>query len=152
MSAEPSLSLDEAHRHFAMGCYNETWKYLENPNLSPSEIETMLSLSHASLYHWSQCPDVTQQNYSIGYWQLSRAYSVANLPERALHYGQLCLEHSDNEPPFYIGYAYEALARAASLADDTKAKQEYLAKAEAQMQQVEEADEREALEADLKTI
>ncbi|MFJ5712988.1 hypothetical protein [Neobacillus sp. NPDC093127] len=88
----------------------------------------MINLAHTSFWHWTKVVDHTPQNLSIGYWQLSRVYAVAGLGERALYYGDRCLEVSlANEiEPFYIGYAYEALCRANALLEKNDlAKEQY---------------------------
>jgi len=52
-------------------------------------------------------------------------------------------------PPFYIGYAHEALARAAALGNDSEAARSYLEKAEKDLARVRNKEERELLAADL---
>jgi len=78
----------------------------------------MVALNMASLYHWSQRPDCTDTNRSVSYWQASRIHAVLGLADEAWRYGETCLEFSKALPPFYRGFAHEALARAASVAGD----------------------------------
>jgi hypothetical protein len=120
--------IENAHRFFSAECFNRAWDYIDKPTRSPEEDERMLMLSMASFWHWSQRPDCTPGNLSIGYWQLSRVHALMRQPEAARHYGKLCLQHSQGEGtlPFHLAYAYEALARAESVAGDTAKKEEYL--------------------------
>src|SRR5262245_27775596 len=112
MAQDPGFDTAKAHRYFSANCFNKAWEFIEKPDRTPDEDEQMIRLSQASMWHWTQREDCKRQNLSIGYWQLSRVYAIAGRPDDARRYGQLCLEHSREEPPFYLGYAYEALARA----------------------------------------
>lgn len=103
-----------AHKYFSADCFNRAWDYIDKPVRTPSENEAMLQLSLASLWHWTQRQDCTPTNLAIGYWQVSRVFALLRQAENARYYGNLCLEAAQNEgvEPFYLGYAYEALARA----------------------------------------
>jgi hypothetical protein len=122
------IELEKAHRYFSAECFNRTWDYIDKPARTPEEDERMLMLSMASFWHWSQRPDCTPGNLSIGYWQLSRVHALVRQPEAARQYGKLCLKYSQGEGtlPFHLAYAYEALARAESVAGDKAKKEEYL--------------------------
>lgn len=74
----------------------------------------MIHLCHTSFWNWTQVEDHTPQNISIGYWQLSRVYSVVGNGGQALYYADQCVKVSTEAelPPFFIAYAYEARARA----------------------------------------
>ena len=75
----------------------------------------MVHTVHASRYHWGRVGKPL--NLSIAEWQLSRVYSVLRRAEPALYYARRCLAISRQArlEPFYLGYAYEALARASSI-------------------------------------
>ena len=109
----------------------------------------MISLAHASMAHWRERDDATPQNLSIGYWQLSRVYAVIEQADNARHYGQRCLEVSAEEGPFFLGYAHEALTRAARLGGDASAFQLHLQKAKSLAAAIEDVENRQLLEADL---
>ncbi|MCJ8009172.1 hypothetical protein ACFFF5_20540 [Lederbergia wuyishanensis] len=105
-----------SHKQLAASCFNKVWDYLDKEVLSPEEKEEMIHLCHSSFWHWTQVEDHTRQNISIGYWQLSRVYAVVGQGESALFYAKRCITvgTSANLNPFYIGYGYEAAARAFS--------------------------------------
>ena len=145
----PDFDLASAHRHFSAACFNGVWELIDKPNRSPDEDRLMVSMCHASLYHWQQRADCTSRSLSIGYWQLSRVYALLGEADNASQYGQLCLSHSQREPPFYLGYAYEALARAEKLAGNRAEAERHLDTARDLALQVTDKDEREMLEADL---
>lgn len=152
MSDSPPFDLARAHRWFSADCFNRVWTLLENSDRTPDECERMVSLAHASLAHWRERSDCTAQKLSIGCWQLSRVHAVLGQAENARHYGRLCLELSANEPPFYLGYAHEALMRAERLAGNAAAAQQHLAEARRLAALVADAEERRALENDLTTL
>ena len=142
------------HRSLGVSCFNRTWDYLDKASLTPDETEEMIHTAHASFWHWSQVEDVTPTNISIGTWQLSRVYAVANLPERAIHFAERCIRVSETDgiPPFYAAYAYEAMARARALAGDTEAARECITRARSYAEAVEKEDDRNAISGDLDTI
>lgn len=152
MTMQPSFDLQAAHRWFAADCFNTAWLLIEKVSRTPEETEAMISLAHASIFHWRQRDDCTTRNLSIGYWQLARIYALADQAANARHYGQLCLEISQDDGPFHLGYAYEALARAERLVGNEKATNENLQRAREYAGQVEDAEQRAMLEKDLDEI
>ena len=150
--ASPNFDLAAAHRHFSAACFNGVWELIDKPDRSPDEDRKMVSMCHASLYHWQQRPDCTSRSLSIGYWQLSRVYALLGQADNARQYAQLCLTHSRNEEPFYLGYAYEALARTEAIAGNRAEAEKYLALARDLAAQVINAAERGMLEADLTSV
>lgn len=141
--------VSKAHRHFSASCFNGVWDLLDKPERTPDENQLMVSMCHASLFHWLQRPDCTPRNLSIGYWQLSRVYAVLHEPELARNYGEQSYKHGQNEGPFYAGYALEAVARAEFLAGNSNQADEILAKAREVARSVTDAGDRETLEKDL---
>lgn len=138
-----------AHHHFSAEFFNLTWELIEKEERSSEGTERMISMSHASLAHWRMRHDCTARNLSIGYWQLSRVYAVAGQADNASHYGQLCLELSGQEPPFYIAYAHESLGRAAKLKGDKALLDFHLAEAGRWASQVSDPEEKKMLDDDL---
>ncbi|MCV4231700.1 hypothetical protein OHJ21_11015 [Virgibacillus sp. LDC1] len=104
----------KTHKQFAMECFNQVWDILENAQRTPEDEENMIHICHSSFWHWTRVEDHTQRNLSIGYWQLSRVYAVVGQGDQALRYAQRCIivGSSASLEPFYIGYGYEAEARA----------------------------------------
>ena len=82
--------------------------------LGDSDDEEMRRLAEVSFWHWMQVEDHTKENESIGYWQLARVYAISGRYRLAYYYAEKCIEVSENNDlaPFYIGYGYEAKARA----------------------------------------
>ncbi len=154
MSKKPDFDLQLAHKYFSAECFNRAWNYIDKPNLSREEADVMLSLCLASLWHWSQRKDCTSTNLSIGYWQVSRVFALLRQADNARHYAELCLEISkkDGVGPFYLGYAYEALARSESVAGNWEEKDAVLSQARQLASTLPDPEDRKQLMKDLNTI
>lgn len=153
MADVPTFDIQQAHKYFSADCFNKTWDNMDKDgNRSNEENMEMLHTAIASLWHWSQREDVTDENLSVGYWQISRVYCLIKQPNNARRYGRLSLEHAKELSPFFKGYAYEALARAEMLADKRYIMLTHLEKARDLLKQVEDEEDRQLLEKDLETI
>jgi hypothetical protein len=129
MAEEPGFDVTAAHRYFAADCFNRVWGLLDKPERTSAEDQQMVELCLASIWHWTEREDCTDTTLSVGYWQASRVYATIALSDEATRYGRLCLELSQRAdvPPFYLGYAYEALARAEKVAGNGELAREHLA-------------------------
>jgi tetratricopeptide (TPR) repeat protein len=152
MPKKPDFDLQATHKYFSAHCFNAAWEFIEKRDRSADENEQMIRLGQASVWHWTRRDDCTDQNLSIGYWQLSRIYALVGDSEAARKYGQLSLESAKNEEPFYKGYAHEALARAESGAGNLKKAKEHLTEARKLAEQVADADSKKFLTDDLGSI
>ena len=152
MSKEPSFDITAAHKYFSTNCFNSTWGYIDKTDRTAQDNEQMIQLAQASLWHWSQREDKTERNMSIGYWLAARVYALVDEADNARKYGLLCLEYSKNDEPFYLGFAYEALARAEMIAGDKTKMNEYLQQARTQAESVTSDEEKKMLTDDLNTI
>jgi tetratricopeptide (TPR) repeat protein len=106
----------------------------------------------ASLWHWTQRPDCSPTNLSVGYWQAARVYALVGEAANARKYAQRCLDITPADDPFCLGYAHEATARAEALAGNQELANEHLAKATQFATNVTKAEDRKLLEADLTTL
>jgi hypothetical protein len=152
MAKSPNFDIEAAHKYFAAHCFNQAWDLMDKKDRTRDEDLLMVALNQASLYHWSQRADCTGQNRSVGYWQASRIQAILGNIAEAQHYAEICLSYSHNLEPFYIGYAYEALARAEKIAGNDPKYREYLAVAETKAEAVSAKEDRELLESDLESL
>ena len=150
MSADAQTKVD--HKGIASQCFNAVWELLEKRDRSSEENETMIHLSHTSFWHWTQVPDHGADNISVGYWQLSRVYAAVGRYASAEEFGQRCVERSRNLDPFYLGYAYESLARAYAGLDERGRAKENLSKAQELLAKIQDKDSAEYLKQDLDEI
>lgn len=142
----------DAHRFFSAQCFNRAWELIRRPDRTDLESEQMLLLAQSSLWHWTQRPDCTPRNLSIGYWQLSRVYALLGQGDNAARSAETSLRHSEGTSPFLVGYAHEALARSAAVAGDELARKHHLAEAWRCSAQVSDERDRALLDADLRSL
>ena len=154
MAKKTEFDEKAAHKYFSVNCFNRAWDLIDKTDRTPEEDEELIRLSLASHYHWTQRDDYSNTKASIGFWQTSRVYALLGQSDNARRYGQLCLSASQGEevPPFYLGYAYEALARAEATGGNEGEMQSYLDKVKNTAEEIKEADEKKMLLEDLKTI
>lgn len=152
MSSVPEFDADAAHRRFSTMCFNAAWDLMDKPERTAEEDRLMLSLGHASVYHWLQRPDCDDQHLSVGYWQISRIHALLRNGQEARRAAEVCLAYSESLPAFYLGYAYEALARAAALTGDAAAATGHASQAAAFAGKVEDDEDRTMLLSDLASL
>lgn len=154
MLKTPDFDLRAAHRYFAAQCFNQAWELIEKAERTPEEDETMIRLSQASHYHWTQREEYSPTNRSIALWQLARIYTVLGRPDSARHYAELCLQASQEKgvDAVFMGYAYESLARVEKLAGDKQRAQGYVASALEQAEKAEDEEDRQMLLDDLANL
>jgi hypothetical protein len=152
MGKDPGFDTALAHRYFAVDCFNKTWEFVDKPNRTREEDEQMIRLAQASLWHWTNRADCKSQQLSVGHWLLARVQALAGRSAESRSHADLCLQHSQGESPFFVGYAYEALARAEKVAGNTSLAAKYKAEAVRFSETVEDAGDRKQLIDDLATI
>jgi len=154
MSSDPDFDLNRAHRYFSVSCFNRAWALLDRSKRTPQEDQEMVFLGLAALWHWKQREDCTPTHLSIGYWQVARIYTLLRQVDNARLYAQQCLEISKmgGVASFYLGYAYEALARAEAVAGNRVVMQGYLEEARHIVMHVTDPDDRDQLLEDLDTV
>jgi hypothetical protein len=114
-----SENLKEAHKKFAIDCFNGTWDLLDNKNRSPEEDDNMIHMAHASRYHWGEIG--TPLEFARGDWQISRVYAVLGMGAMAIKYAETSLAHCQQNDivDFDLAFAYEALTRGSAITGDS---------------------------------
>jgi hypothetical protein len=148
-TSSPAFEPATAHRHFAVECFNRVWALIDKVDRTPDEDEAMVLCATASLWHWTQRPDCTARNLSIGHWQVSRVHALVGHGGSSMRHARRSLELAEGSPPFYVGYAHEACARAALVLGDVAIFRTHLEKARACATSVQDSHARDALERDL---
>jgi hypothetical protein len=140
------------HKKLGIELFNYTWELLDKPQRTREEDDTMVHAAHASRFHWGKAG--TAVNLARGEWQISRVYAVLGRAEAARFHGQRCLElcQENGIGDFDLAFAYEALARAASLAGQAAVKAKYLAMAQEAAQHITDPVDRDVVVHDLETI
>ena len=142
----------DGHRHFSVACFNQAWTYIDKPARTPAEDEEMVLCALSSLWHWTQRPDCTDRHRSVGHWQVSRALALAGRGEEAMRHAMKSIRYAEADTAFYRGYAHEAAARASKVRGDADLFRKHLEQARQCATDVVAHDEREGLEADLKSL
>ncbi|PKM64155.1 MAG: hypothetical protein CVU96_04255 [Firmicutes bacterium HGW-Firmicutes-20] len=140
------------HKSLAAELFNKTWDYLDNKVRSSQDDLDMITLAHASLYHWMQ---VNNPEYMyIGYWQISRVYAMLNLGDTALMFAKaslkVCVDHAFEG--FNLAYAYEAMARSHAINNQKEEAKEYSQRAVDESEKIMKQEHREMLLSDLTSI
>lgn len=142
------------HRFFSTDSFNKTWDLLDKKERSPEDDEQMLLRAAASLWHWTQRPDATPENLSVGFWLVSRVHAVAGCAEEAVRYGELALSQAGKTgvAPYAVAYAHEALARGHAAAGRRKQAGDHVALARKASDRMADEETRRQLLADLESI
>ena len=135
------------HRLFAPQFFKRTWELMDRHPLAASEVDEMLSSAFAQRAHWYAVGDARAR--AIADWQVSRAALLAGYPDLARRFGERALESGRDLDPFVLGFAHEALARAAAEVDDVDTYEAHLLAAQELALQIEDEEERRTLMADL---
>lgn len=151
---EIGFEMQTAHKHFSVSCFNQAWDLIDKTARTTDEDEEMLRLSLASTWHWSQREDCEASNLSVAYWQTSRIHAILGRPDEARRYALRALESAEPEgtDPFYLAYAYEALARAELLAGRKEEMEKALEMAHRTAERIEDPDSQAILLDDLASI
>ena len=143
------------HRAIGIDLFNRTWELMGKEQRTVEEDDAMLHMAHASAHHWrSEGSGATQNNLARSEWQVSRVYTVLGRGEPAGYHARRCLEicQANGIGDWDLAYAYEALARAASVAGDLAAADTWAEQARRAADDIAEDDDRDAVLADLATI
>jgi len=144
----------ETQRRLAADCFNKTWTLMEKHDRTRDDDDEMVHCAHASSYHWSQVG--TAANRARGEWQCSRVYAILGRAEPSLHHARRCLELVEAAPSemeeFDLPAAYEALARAHSVAGDVEEARRYVDLGRNVTAEIADEDDRRLMEADFATI
>ena len=139
-------------RKLAADLFNGVWALMETEDRTQAQDDRMLHMAHASRHHWEQVG--TPANLARGEWLCSRVYAVLGRGEPSLHHArrvlELCEEHGIGD--WDLAFANEALARAHAVAGDRAASEEALGRARAAAEDITDPEDRELLDADLRTI
>lgn len=152
MAPTTEFDASEGHKYFAAHCFNRAWDLIEKLNRTPEDDLLMVAMNQASIYHWLNRDDCDNRRLSIGYWQASRIQALIGHADEARRFAAVSLSYSAGLKPFYVAYAYEALARAAFVAGNVVETAAHLETAKVLAAKVDEKDERELLLKDLATL
>ncbi|HEX6220212.1 MAG TPA: hypothetical protein VF115_03875 [Acidimicrobiia bacterium] len=136
-------------RTLAPRAFNRTWELLDAADLTREQEEEMLAATFAQRHLWYHVGDA--RNHAIADWQVSRVAAVLGYADLARRFGERSLEVAieNGLDAFVIGFAHEAIARAAADVDDVETFSEHLELARAALSEIEDEEDRDLLASDL---
>jgi hypothetical protein len=141
--------VSSAERQLGVDLFNEVWRLME----TREDDDRMLHATHAMAYHWGEAPECNPENRARAEWQISRVYWLLGRAEPAVWHARRCLELCEQAGlgDWDLAYAYEALARAHSLAESPEA-EEWKAKARSAGDAIADPEDREHFDEDYATL
>jgi hypothetical protein len=138
-----------AERQLGVDLFNGVWRLIE----SREDDDRMLHMAHASRFHWGEASECRPENLARGEWIVSRVYVLLGRAEPAIWHARRCLDHCREAEigDWDLAYAYEALARAHSLAGAAEAA-EWKAKARDAGDAIADPEDREHFDEDYATL
>ena len=139
-------------KSLASNLFNRVWELLEQPDRTTADDEELVHAAHASRWFW--IANGTPKEWAIGDWQISRVYSTLGRGEPAVHHARVCLGYAQQVPEetWLLASAYEGLSRAYAVSGDRAAALEWKDKAVAQLELVEDADDRDIVARDVDSL
>ncbi len=137
------------HRTLAPLDFNHTWSLLDLAERTREQEDEMLASAFAQRHHWYAVGD--PKKWAIADWQVSRVFSVLGHADLARRFGErsLAVAKDNDLDPFVVGFAHEAIARAAAEVDDLATFEEHLDAARTQLPLITDPEDRGILESDL---
>ncbi len=132
--------------------FNLVWSLHDKKDRTKEEDDKMVHAAHASRFRWGEIG--TAVEIERGEWQVSRVYSVLNMPQSALYHAKRCLElcKENNIGDWDIAFAYEGIARAYKVAGEKTDCENYIKLAKASGEQIKEKEDRDLFFSELETI
>ena len=140
------------HKTMAVQCFNKTWTLIDKENRTLEDTLDMIHTAHASRFHWGEIGTILE--FLRGEWQISRVYALAGLGESCLFHAEQCLRMctENNITDFDLAFAYEAVARAHKVCNNTAESQRYLDLATAAASSIAKNEDREYVLSELQNI
>ncbi len=116
-----AVDLDaEWHRSLGVDTNQEVWGLLSRDGRTPEDDEAMVRAAYASAYHWARAAQRLPANEARAEWMISHVHAVLGRADMAGHHAQrsMAAVTAAGLTDFDLGYAHEALARAAACAGD----------------------------------
>lgn len=129
--------------------FNQTWDLLDRTDRTPADDLTMVGYALASWALWRRVG--APKNHAISDWQVARVFALLGDAGWSARYAAAGLATCRDRDlgPFLLGYAWESVARAASLAGDAEQVSEAIAASRAAADLVDDPDDRQLILDDL---
>jgi hypothetical protein len=144
--------IDKWHRRFAVECNNLCWDLIEKTSRNEQDTERMLHAAHTAAFHWATIG--TPLNVARADLTLSRAYAMAGIGDRALHYAELSWRFCETSPvkDWDTAFAHIAMAHAEALLGRPDGHARWYNSAQTAIAAIADDADREATQADLARV
>src|SRR5258708_1741541 len=145
MTVEPEADdVAKWHRKFAMSCNNRAWELSVVPR-TPAQDAEMLSLAHASAWHWGQVG--TELNQVRAKMLLAEVHALLGLGPSALQFAREIRQYfaRGETPDWEIAFVHTVCAQAAFAAGESAEYKVEYAKALAALNAIGEPEDREVV-------
>ena len=141
------------HRELAVETYNAAWDLLDSPTRTDEEEDRALTLAFASRYHWGEAEGEAEQ-LAVGDWFIGHVAAHLGLAGLAQRFSQRALDRVEAAAidGWLRASVYEGMARAAVCARNEADRAQYTALADAALAEIEDPEEREVIEDQLRSI
>ncbi|HUP87268.1 MAG TPA: hypothetical protein VM143_16565 [Acidimicrobiales bacterium] len=146
--------LDEAgHGELAVATYNAAWELVDSPDRTSTQDDEALTLAFASRWHWGLAGGGDEQ-LAIGDWFIGHVAAHLGLAALAVRFSGRALDRVESVGigGWLLASVYEGMARAHACARDPEGRERYTALAESALTDVDDPEEREVIEDQLRSI
>lgn len=117
--------MNKFHTSLAPALFNASWGLLEKPDRDRNDEARLINMAHASLFHWRQIGEPV--NILRGEWMIAHVYTLLSHKEAALYHAENALIKAQeiDAKDWDLAYAYEAMARAHALNQNSEEFQKF---------------------------
>ena len=143
----------QSHRDLAVELYNTAWELLDSPDRTIAQDDEVLTLAFASRHHWGAA-DGGDEQLAIGDWFIGHVAAHLGLSALAVRFSGRALDRVEatGMGGWLLASVYEGMARAHACAGDAEGRAKYTELAEAALEAIEDPEEREVIEDQLRSI
>jgi hypothetical protein len=145
--------MSDENRRFAVDVYNAAWELLDSPDRTREDDDEVLGMAFTSRWHWSQAGGEDEQ-LAIGDWFIGHVAAHLGLAEVAQRFSSRALDRVEatGTGGWLLASVYEGMARAAACSGDAEERQRFTALAESALEGIDDPEEREVIEDQLRSI
>jgi hypothetical protein len=146
--------MSDENRRYAVDLYNAAWELLDSPDRTPAQDDEVLTMAFASRYHWGEAEDGGDEQLAVGDWFIGHVAAHLGLSALAVRFSGRALDRVESVGigGWLLASAYEGMARAHACARDDEGRARYTALAEAALDGIDDPEEREVIEDQLRSI
>jgi hypothetical protein len=145
--------MSDENRRYAVELYNAAWDLLDSPDRTAAQDDEVLAMAFASRYHWGAAEGGDEQ-LAIGDWFIGHVAAQVGLADVALRFSTRALDRVEagGGGGWLLASVYEGMARAHACAGDAAERLRFTELAEAALGAIDDPEEREVIEDQLRSI